>query len=402
MCKNTHVPDKLEGYLLQVRHALFELIPLEDRIISVEAYDDVAVESDDVLIAEQMKSVLSSSNPVANRSEVFWKCLKNWCEYLNSGELPNKTVALRYVVVANRNLTIGEIPKMFDGAKTEKDASDALEAARDELFGSETNPKQPSFNKNVKEYIDYCFAAENKATMLHVICAMEIDLHEDSYDSELRVNFNRQTIPEEYSENLFVSMLGWVQEKIHQQTKQNKPAFILSEDYRKELKAQVRSRDIRHILTAVSIQPDTSTTASEIERHDTYIKQLEIIDTDTTEIYNAASDFLHTKSERIEWAKLGIVTEDSLREYSDALTRIWNNNRIIVNCTPNVDEVGKGKLLLAHCQNDSIRYLLQGATTPSFFGPGSLHALANEPSTNPAIGWHPRYTLLLEVLKDAE
>lgn len=37
MSSNTHVPDKLEGYMLQVRHALFELIPLEDRIVSVEA-----------------------------------------------------------------------------------------------------------------------------------------------------------------------------------------------------------------------------------------------------------------------------------------------------------------------------------------------------------------------------
>ena len=26
MCKRTHVPDKLEGYMLQVRHALYNLI----------------------------------------------------------------------------------------------------------------------------------------------------------------------------------------------------------------------------------------------------------------------------------------------------------------------------------------------------------------------------------------
>lgn len=75
MSGNTHVPDKLEGYMLQVRHALFELISLDERIVSVEAYDDVAVETDEVLIAEQTKSVLSSSNPVANRAEAFWKTI---------------------------------------------------------------------------------------------------------------------------------------------------------------------------------------------------------------------------------------------------------------------------------------------------------------------------------------
>ena len=48
MAGNTHVPDKLEGYMLQVRHALFELISVDDRIVSVEAYDDVAIETDEI------------------------------------------------------------------------------------------------------------------------------------------------------------------------------------------------------------------------------------------------------------------------------------------------------------------------------------------------------------------
>ena len=93
MSSNTHVPDKLEGYMLQVRHALFELIPLEDRIVSVEAFDDVAVETDDVIIAEQTKSVLSENNPVAKRSVAVWKTLKNWCEYLKSDNLPKKQLS---------------------------------------------------------------------------------------------------------------------------------------------------------------------------------------------------------------------------------------------------------------------------------------------------------------------
>ena len=129
MSSNTHVPDKLEGYMLQVRHALFELIPLEDRIVSVEAFDDVAVETDNTVIAEQTKSVLSNNNPVANRAVAFWKTLKNWCEYLKKDELPNKTIVLRYVIVASHAMNIGSIPKSFDAAKTKIDADMALNAA---------------------------------------------------------------------------------------------------------------------------------------------------------------------------------------------------------------------------------------------------------------------------------
>lgn len=51
----THVPDKLEGYLLQTRHALFDLISFDaDRIVSIEAYDDVAIETSRSVIAEQL------------------------------------------------------------------------------------------------------------------------------------------------------------------------------------------------------------------------------------------------------------------------------------------------------------------------------------------------------------
>ena len=62
MCKRTHVPDKLEGYMLQVRHALYNLISTDEVVVSVEGYDDVAVETNETVIAEQTKSVLSSNN----------------------------------------------------------------------------------------------------------------------------------------------------------------------------------------------------------------------------------------------------------------------------------------------------------------------------------------------------
>lgn len=44
MPNKTLVPDKLQGYLLQVKHMLFELISVDDRVVSVEKLDDVAVE----------------------------------------------------------------------------------------------------------------------------------------------------------------------------------------------------------------------------------------------------------------------------------------------------------------------------------------------------------------------
>ena len=95
MSNKTLVPDKLHGYLLQVIHMLYELISVDDRVVSVEKLDDVAVEIDGKVIAEQLKSVTSANNPIANRASVFWKTLYNWCTYIEDGSLPSDAKYLR-------------------------------------------------------------------------------------------------------------------------------------------------------------------------------------------------------------------------------------------------------------------------------------------------------------------
>lgn len=235
MSDNTHVPDKLEGYMLQVRHALYELICLDERVVSVEAYEDVAVEKEGLLIAEQTKSVLSNNNPVTDRAEVFWKTIYNWCNYFTQGQYPPKVV-LKYIVVSSHSIKAGTIPKLFAEAKTETEAKEALESARIILFGDTKSKEKPRpISKTIEPYIEYCFAPKNKETVIKVISLMEIDIHEDTYDQELFNKFKMQSIPLEYATELFESMLGWVSDQVHQQTKQNKPAYISSKDYKTAL-----------------------------------------------------------------------------------------------------------------------------------------------------------------------
>ena len=395
MSDNTHVPDKLEGYMLQVRHALYELICLDERVVSVEAYDDVAVEKEGLLIAEQTKSVLSNNNPVTDRSEVFWKTIYNWCNYFTQGQYPPKVV-LKYVVVSSHSIKAGTIPKLFAEAKTETEATEALESARIILFGDTKSKEKPRpISQTIEPYIEYCFAPKNKETVIKVISLMEIDIHEDTYDQELFNKFKMQSIPLEYATELFESMLGWVSDQVHQQTKQNKPAYISSKDYKTALDLQIRSRDQKIILSAVSVQPEASQTTAEVERHDTYIKQLELIDVDESDIFEAASDFLRTRSEKPAWAKKGLINGGSFTDYYDGLKRLWKNQKLLSSVVVNGD-IERGKYLYGQCLSNAISHRLLGRDVPSFFGSGSLQALANEPSDRPTIGWHPRYIELLK------
>lgn len=135
MPNKTLVPDKLQGYLLQVKHMLFELISVDDRIVSIEKLDDVAVEADGTVIAEQVKSVTSANNPIAERSSVFWKTLYNWCTYIEAGALPSGAI-MRFVVVSNSIVTPGGIQASFINAHSDDEAQKALADAKEAILGT--------------------------------------------------------------------------------------------------------------------------------------------------------------------------------------------------------------------------------------------------------------------------
>ena len=135
MPNKTLVPDKLQGYLLQVKHMLFELISVDDRVVSVEKLDDVAVETDGKVIAEQVKSVTSANNPIAERSSVFWKTLYNWCTYIEAGDLPSGAI-MRFVVVSNGTVIPGGIQASFMNAHSDYEAQKALADAKEAILGT--------------------------------------------------------------------------------------------------------------------------------------------------------------------------------------------------------------------------------------------------------------------------
>lgn len=400
MSDKTHVPDKLHGYTLQVRHMMYELISLNlEQIVSVEMFEDVAVENGETITAEQIKSDLSSNNPVADRSVVFWKTLYNWCQYIEQKLLSIDKTIFKFVVIANRQIYSGSIPKSFHDVNSIKDAELVLNEAIIKLWGH-NNEKKNTIPDTYKDYLTYIF--ENKGNrrniLLHIIKAMKIEIYAETYAEKLYERFCSQVIPKEYQKELFIYMLGWVYEKVNSMTKNGNPAFIKSEEFRNTLLTQVSSYNINTILASVSIQPTQKIAQAEIERQDVYIKQLNLIELEDIKKIEAASDFLRTRTEKTLWAEKGLVTSKSFDEYEDSLKRIWSNQKIITNiqCRSTCNEAEQGQLLYCLCQNESRTTKVQNKDVPEFFGSGYLNDLANEPFESPYIGWHPKYIELLK------
>lgn len=400
MPNRTLVPDKLQGYLLQVRHMLYELISVDDRIVSIEKLDDVAVEADGKVIAEQVKSVTSANNPIAERSSVFWKTLYNWCTYIETGALPSGAI-MRFVVVSNGIVTPGSIQASFMNACSDSDAQKALADAKKSILGTAQDnfatDMYAALPDSYREYIRYLFDGNRTKIVCDMIKSMEIEIHNNTYDEDLLNRFSNQVgLPAEYVDLLLTDMLVWVTQTVESFTKDNKPAYISAAEYRKALNTQIRAYNTNAVLRAVSQVPSKDEQSGEIERLDTYIRQLQLVEMDDATLYEAASDFLRAKIDKIEWAQRGIVHAQSFEDYHDALYRIWTNQKQLMGLQYRTDAIACGKAVYFKCRNDSAQQKLQGVETPPFFGSGSLHDLANTPADSPRIGWHPQYITLLK------
>ena len=230
-----------------------------------------------------------------------------------------------------------------------------------------------------------------------MIKSMEIEIHNNTYDEDLLNRFSNQVgLPSEYVDLLLTDMLGWVTQTVESFTKDNKPAYISAADYRKALNTQIRAYNTNAMLRAVSQVPSQTEQSGEVERLDTYIRQLQLVEMDDATLYEAASDFLRAKIDKIEWAQRGIVHAQSFEDYRDALYRVWTNQKHLMGLQYRTDPIACGQAVYFKCRDDSAHQKLQGVEVPPFFGSGSLHDLANAPTDSPKIGWHPQYVTLLK------
>lgn len=394
---NTNAVGQMQGYLLQVRHMLYNLISLEDIVVSIEKIDDVSVETlDGIVIAEQLKSVTSDGNPITERSIVFWKTLYNWFNYVKSNKIVLDKTVFRMVVVSNHSLIIGGIVEQFHKSKNKQEAQKSLEKAKQKIWGKDDSLKS-KVPSTYEPYLEILFSAKNIDLVAEIISRFEIEVHDANYDENLLKRFMGQTIPSEFADNLFIFMLGWVTEEVNKYMKIGLPAIVESSKYRNILVAQCRMYNQQKIIPQLSSLITKEDAETEVESQDIYIRQLDLIQMSFDEKLDAASDYLQTKAEKTIRAEKGLFMPQFSNNYHDTVFRLWKSKRkqILFSRTNNDEEIGQ--LLYAEMEGD---VTLIDSSLPSFFGSGTLQSMANKPSGEPEIGWHPNYKKLLKEKSD--
>lgn len=205
---NTHVPEKLYGYGLQVRQMMYELLNCEiDSVVSVEKFDDLGVENGNEKTAIQTKSALSDRNPVSDRAVDLWKTLYNWLIALKESELSMNSTLFTLVINVNKS---GNIVTWLNDAHDDKEAEDVYSKIREKFIGEDG--KYIKQSDSINNYIVTFLADENKKYTLYIIKNFKLVVMDEGHTKKIYDEFKAKTyLPPDIQQLVFDKMLGWIE-----------------------------------------------------------------------------------------------------------------------------------------------------------------------------------------------
>ncbi len=156
-------------------------------------------------------------------------------------------------------------------------------------------------------------------------------------------------------------------------------------EFNQQLIAAARKFDRSELLAPTPVEISESEVEQELQSR-RYIQQLRWIACANEQLVRAVNDYLRSSVDRTSWSERGDVLESSFEDFSDRLERHWENRKRLAGIElPGRSETELGQAVLTHCLMASVQ--LQGLEVPSYFVPGSYHALADTFT----VGWHPRF-----------
>ena len=376
---NTSALGQYLGYTLQTWRMLSYL--LESRpgmVVSLEDFDDISIFCPkNGITLEQDKSSISGSNPISNSSPDLWKTIYNWVILLEDQKIEKTRTKFR---LYTRNRYESELIELFDKATNDEESYAAINKA--------ISIMEKIGNKALEKYLNKISKTE-KYNLVSIIKNFNY-LHGDGdLNEEIRIDIsNLVGVPPEYAVPIRQDLLGWINSIITSKIEIEGKVSIDFECFKKEIDAIVRKLDRKTIISSLVGECQKNELGD--YKSSIFVKQLDIIDCDESEIIQAAICKRRAEDNVIKWSEAGLVHQSSYVEFNNSLKMAWQNHSGIEKITNStVSEVSLGKLILLKCFSEKIK--LQGMDTEHYFVPGSYHQLSDSLS----IGWHPEYKKLI-------
>jgi ABC-3C protein len=380
--RTPQVPDQYWGYSLQaIRFLQLLLERPAGTVVTLEVFEDVGASHASGEIASQVKSGLVK-NPLTDRAVDLWKTLRNWTDATTLGRIAPRSTVFEIYVAKPRN---GRIASTFHKASSEGEAKAAIRDAKRVLLGDKS--RKPQLPSELANHVNRVFSADLDA-LAQIVCNFRITAAQRDPISDLRPIVEAKWVRPECVDLVIQHAHGWLKERLDSLLQLRQLAAVSVDDFNEEMRKFIPRCDFLHFVADMAGRPTLAQVAAERVR--TYVRQLELIEFQDEDTLESINSYLRACVMRTKLSERGLVHEDSFEEYEEALLTFWRNKKRQRTLT-NPTEAGAqmGQLLLTDCCLHGQK--LQGLEMPSYFTPGSYHALADVES----VGWHPDYKKLL-------
>lgn len=371
-------PGQYLGYALQPVRLCFHLLSADQQsTASLEDLDDVAVtRSDNGILLEQTKSALKQ-NPVSDWSEDLWKTFANWLDNIGTGLVDPHTTRFQLYVTP---LKSGYWVDRLSNTNFRGDVPGAVSDLRAAVTKLKPRPR--------------CYR--------HLRKLLEADI--DTVSS-LVVNFRFVTdedpiapirsilsigIQEELLDMSCTHAIGLAKKSADDLIRRGLPAIVDSDEFRRNIRAFNAKNNLSKMLPSLGATPTEALIEKTFDDRPIFVQQLDAIEMPHYDVLRAISDFLHSASDKTQWAEKGLVVDESLLEFDQSLLRSHRLKKIEVDdihC--DLDPTKQGRVLYSRCV--SIKKDLEGREVPSHFVPGCYNSLADRLELN----WHPQFLTIV-------
>lgn len=377
----SNAPGQLLGYTIQFPRALYHLLRSgPGDTVCIEVLGDVATKKkNNEVIAEEDKSSLSSK-PITDKSTDLWKTFFNWIVAIKEGSLDvGKT---RFILYCNK-LGQRSIVDQFSTVTNITDAREALKKAKEKLS---------DITSNHEIWGSYNFVvSQNENLLLQIICRFEVQYGiyagYDDVDYEIR----KKNIPQSQIDFFRDKISGWHLKTIQEKIAKREPACISWEDFDHQFSVffeRVRQREL--VDFTLEFPPKPEDIHSHVRIRPRYLRQLDLIGCEESEIIEAVSDYLRADVNRHKWIENELIDVDTATDFMNKLEGFWATQKKIIKITEkHLGEQEKGQLLLEKCK--SRQETIRDMSPPDRTVAGTYHALAEES----VLGWHPTWEKLL-------
>ena len=385
--RSANVPGQFYGYSIQITRVVAHFLRAQQgQSVSIEHLDDVATHADAGDVVEQDKSGLAH-NPVTDRSPELWKTLANWVRAIRAGALKDDTRFLLYVAQDHH----GEIVDRVHAVINKADADALVVALRAKFWG-----KAPKYAAKAKlpeglaEHVNEVLSASDDVLAL-LFTKLTLENGSGAPNDDLAALPGMASISQEKKDDVLKHLLGWAKKTIDKRIEQSRAPVITWDEFHKAFVAAAKKLDRAE---TVLVPPPAEISQPEVDRHlreRTYVRQLEAVKCDDSDLVRAVNDFLRSAVDRTTWSERGDVVEGSFSEFEDGLERAWLSQKKRVEIEQKAaTEEERGLLVFANCSGLQ-QMRLEGKDVPGYFVPGSFHTLADALR----VGWHPRYQEVL-------